>query len=155
MKTNILFQRALAVMLFLGALSYGTYAQTPVTESNNVNREARSSGEIQFTKLRVPARPVRRTGFALMPSSYANTIAPAFRIASMAALPNLAVTGSGTLGRLTKWTGFTSSNAAIGDTTIYEDKFGMVGIGTDSPTSKLTVAGLIGQPAASSSRTAV
>ncbi|HEU4389400.1 MAG TPA: hypothetical protein VFV34_16470, partial [Blastocatellia bacterium] len=49
----------------------------------------------------------------------------------------------GTLGRLTKWTGFTGSNSVIGDTTIYEDKFGKVGIGTDSPTSKLTVVGTI------------
>jgi hypothetical protein len=47
------------------------------------------------------------------------------------------------LGRLTKWTGFTSSNSFIGDTSIFEDKFGNVGIGTDSPTSKLTVAGTI------------
>ena len=57
--------------------------------------------------------------------------------------PNPQVLGGGTLGRLTKWTGFTSSNSVIGDTTIFEDKFGNVGIGTDSPTSKLTVAGTI------------
>src|SRR5262244_193638 len=60
-----------------------------------------------------------------------------------AAGPNLQVIGGGTLGRLTKWTGFTGSNSVIGDTTIFEDKFGSVGIGTDSPTSKLTVAGTI------------
>src|SRR5262249_34697583 len=42
-----------------------------------------------------------------------------------------------------KWTGFTSSNSLIGDSTIFEDKNGLVGIGTDSPTSKLTVAGTI------------
>jgi len=51
--------------------------------------------------------------------------------------------GSGTVGRLTKWTGFTSSNSVIGDSTIYEDKYGLVGIGTDSPASKLTVNGMI------------
>src|SRR6185295_18906916 len=56
---------------------------------------------------------------------------------------SLPVSGSGTLGRLTKWTGFTGSSSIIGDTTIFEDKFGSVGIGTDSPTSRLTVAGLI------------
>ena len=46
---------------------------------------------------------------------------------------NLPVFGSGTVGRLTKWGGFTSTNSAIGDSGIYEDKFGKVGIGTDSP----------------------
>ena len=57
--------------------------------------------------------------------------------------PNLPVTGSGTIGRLTKWAGFTSSNSAIGDSIVYEDKNGRVGVGTDSPTSRLSVAGLI------------
>src|SRR5215471_581178 len=60
-----------------------------------------------------------------------------------AAGPSLPVIGGGTLGRLPKWTGFTSTNSVVGDTTIFEDKFGNVGIGTDSPTSKLTVAGTI------------
>jgi len=36
-----------------------------------------------------------------------------------------------------------SSNSVIGDTSIFEDKNGLVGVGTDSPTSKLTVAGMI------------
>ncbi len=54
-----------------------------------------------------------------------------------------AVTGSGTTGRLPKWTGLTSSSSFIGDSTIFEDKYSMVGIGTDTPTSKLTVAGMI------------
>ena len=60
----------------------------------------------------------------------------------MAAGSNLPVVGTGTIGRLTKWTGF-ASNSVIGDSTIFEDKFGKVGVGTDTPTSKLTVAGMI------------
>src|SRR5262252_7570272 len=52
--------------------------------------------------------------------------------------PSLQVIGGGTLGRIPKWTGFTGANSVIGDTTIFEDKLGNVGIGTDSPTSKLT-----------------
>jgi trimeric autotransporter adhesin len=53
------------------------------------------------------------------------------------------VVGGGTIGRLPKWTGFTSTNSMIGDTSIFEDKFGKVGIGTDTPTSPLTVQGMI------------
>jgi putative transposase len=46
--------------------------------------------------------------------------------------PNLPVMGSGTIGHLTRWIGFTS-NSFVGDSTIYEDKYGKVGIGIDSP----------------------
>ena len=48
-----------------------------------------------------------------------------------AAGPSLPVLGGGTLGRLTKWTGFNGANSVIGDSTIFEDKLGNVGIGTD------------------------
>src|SRR5262245_7688863 len=70
----------------------------------------------------------KRSGSSLSPSSFG---------------PNLPVVGGGTLGRLTKWTGFTFTNSFIGDTTIFEDKYGKVGIGTDTPTSRLTVLGMI------------
>ena len=60
-----------------------------------------------------------------------------------AAGPSLPVLGGGTVGQLTRWVGFTGSNSFIGDSAITEDKFGQIGIGTLTPTSKLTVAGLI------------
>jgi hypothetical protein len=54
------------------------------------------------------------------------------------------VTGSGTPARLSKWMGVSgTSSFVLGDSTISEDKFGNVGIGTDAPTAKLTVAGMI------------
>ena len=59
------------------------------------------------------------------------------------AVANLPVLGSGTIGRLTKWTGLTSGNSYISDSTIFESKFGQVGVGTDTPTSKLSVQGMI------------
>jgi hypothetical protein len=54
------------------------------------------------------------------------------------------VTGSGTPARLSKWMGVSgTSSFVLGDSTVSEDKFGNVGIGTDAPTAKLTVAGMI------------
>src|SRR5213592_4363352 len=54
------------------------------------------------------------------------------------------VTGSGMPGRLSKWVGTTgSSTFVLGDSNIFEDKFGKVGINTASPTSPLTVQGMI------------
>ena len=49
------------------------------------------------------------------------------------------VTGGGTAGQVVKWTGV----ATVGDSSISEDKYGKVGVGTTAPTSKLTVAGAI------------
>ncbi len=49
------------------------------------------------------------------------------------------VTGSGTVGHISKWLSLNS----IGDSNINEDKFGKVGIGTATPTSLLTVNGMI------------
>lgn len=63
---------------------------------------------------------------------------------SIAPLAASSVVGSGTPGQITKWTGVSGSNTyTIGDSTITEDKFGKVGIGTKTPTSPLTVAGMI------------
>jgi hypothetical protein len=55
-----------------------------------------------------------------------------------------AVTGSGTGGRLSKWAGTSgTSTYVLGDSNIFEDKYGKVGIGTTTPTSPLTVQGMI------------
>jgi hypothetical protein len=63
---------------------------------------------------------------------------------SIAPLAASSVIGSGTPGQITKWTGVSGSNTyTIGDSNITEDKFGKVGIGTTTPTSLLTVAGMI------------
>lgn len=54
------------------------------------------------------------------------------------------VVGSGTPGRLSKWVGVSgSSTYVLGDANIFEDKYGKVGIGTTTPTSPLTVQGMI------------
>ena len=52
------------------------------------------------------------------------------------------VVGSGTPGQITKWARVFGSNTfTVGDSNIFEDKFGKVGIGTRTPTSLLTVQG--------------
>ena len=53
------------------------------------------------------------------------------------------VVGRGTPGQLTKWTGFNGSNYTVGDSLITETKSGRIGIGTTTPTSTLTVIGMI------------
>lgn len=54
------------------------------------------------------------------------------------------VNGSGTSGQLSKWLGVDGSNSyTLGDSVIFEDKFGKLGIGTKTPTSLLTVKGMI------------
>ena len=63
--------------------------------------------------------------------------------AAPAAGLQLPVVGSRSLGRLTKWTGFTISNSVIGDTSVFEDKFGRVGVGTTTPTSVAVLRRLV------------
>ena len=54
------------------------------------------------------------------------------------------VVGSGSPGRLSKWTGvFGTETYSIGNSNIFEDKFGNIGIGTTTPTSLLTIRGMV------------
>lgn len=54
------------------------------------------------------------------------------------------VVGSGTTGQIPKWLGVDGANTfTIGNSNIFEDKLGKVGIGTQTPTSLLTVRGMI------------
>lgn len=143
MNRSRLIEIGVFLVLYLGAAGDRGLAQQPPSQSNDGRASARSSDEIPLSNLLAKARQKKRPFFSLMPeSANTNLTGPIFSIAP-AAVPILPVTGTGTLGRLTKWSGFNANNSVIGDSTIYEDKFGMVGIGTDSPTSKMTVAGLI------------
>jgi hypothetical protein len=102
------------VLVVLLSLS-NTPAQQPAKRRDNKN--------ILTTSAPVPSQPLR-----------------------IAALPGAAVpvTGSGTVGQLTRWVGSGPNGGFIlGDSIITEDKFGKVGIGTTTPTSTLTVVGMI------------
>ena len=133
------------LLITLLALSISiAQAQTANSQTNGTVSQANGRSEFQFSALLAQTRRIPRWSFSLMPSSSgARATAPLFNIAPAASGPSLPVVGGGTLGRLTKWAGFTSSNSFIGDTTIFEDKNGLVGIGTDTPTSRLSVAGTI------------
>jgi hypothetical protein len=138
MKTTRVLSIAIITTLLCGAFTHAAQGQNPVKDHGTAANQVASDGEPQPTSLLARARPGRRPGFSLMPSVNGS----AFSL-SPAAAPSLPVVGSGSVGRLTRWTGFTSSSATIGNSTIFEDKDGRVGIGTDSPTSRLTVAGEI------------
>jgi hypothetical protein len=131
----------ITVIITFGICLDAASAQTIISDDRNRNR---SRSQLDSVALR-PMSPAHRAGFSLMPASTRTAIGDpsAFPVTPMAAAAQPQVVGSGTLGRLTKWTGFGSSNSVIGNSTIFEDKFGMVGIGTDTPTSRLTVAGTI------------
>ena len=144
MKTNRLFSIVSTLVLGLSATVYQVQAQQPGSRSTSATKPAEAGGEIDLSTLLAQAGRNKPRGFSLMAESRNVAASGAvFSTTPMATGPGLPVTGGGTSGRLTKWTGFTSSNAAIGDSSIYEDKFGKVGIGTDSPTSRLTVAGTV------------
>jgi len=144
MKINRCISMLLALALSPSIAGNQAQAQHPHSGSSNPNGISRAMGGNELSQLLAQLHHERRSGFALMPTGYgASPGAFVLNITPLAAGPNLPVLGGGTIGRLTKWTGLSSSNLFIGDTTIFEDKYGNVGIGTDTPTSKLTVAGMI------------
>jgi len=145
---NRLFSIVLTLALCFTTTLYQAQAQQQVSGSNGAPAPAGATSVINLSMLLAQQRKGKPRGFSLMAKSR-NTVSSGAGLnnITVAAGPNLTVTGSGTLGRLTKWTGFTSSNSVIGDTGIYEDKYGKVGIGTDTPGSKLTVVDLTGAPA--------
>ncbi len=132
-----------SLLIAIFALCAGlAQAQTASSQANNTASLATGRSEFQLSRLLAQARRGPRSGFSLMlRSRNVSEAAAPFTITPMAAGPNLQVLGSGTVGRLTKWTGFTSSNSFIGDSSIFEDKFGNVSIGTGSST--VTIAGTL------------
>src|SRR5215471_15225191 len=128
----------LIALLVLGVTA--VRAQVADSQAGNAKETVRS--EFQLSTLLAQSRRRPRLGFSLMPPNILSSAgAPSFSITLAATGPNLPVLGSGTVGRLTKWTGFTSSNSFIGDSSIFEDKYGNVSIGTG--TSMVTIAGTI------------
>jgi hypothetical protein len=77
-------------------------------------------------------------------SSLAQERAKKDRHQTVTAAATTPVNGSGTPGRISRWTGVDGSNSfSLGNSNIFEDKLGKVGLGTSAPTSLLTVQGMI------------
>ena len=149
MQSTRIISTILAMTLWLGLTIQQSQAQEPTSPSSKPDSAAEQLVSSSTLFARISSSTLfARTGrgrpstFVLMPFGRYASAKNATGFAPMAA-PNIQVLGSGTLGRLTKWTGLTSSNSVIDDSTIFEDKFGKVGIGTDTPTSRFTVAGMI------------
>jgi len=137
---TLLIKTCSMMVLTLAGASWARAQTSTITnyKPGDVRADAVSPARFNFS-LRSRAFSLSRTG-----SSRENTGPRPIKTSMllMAGGPNLPVFGGGTIGRLTKWVGFTS-NSFIGDSTIFEDKFGKVGIGTDAPSSRLTVVGTI------------
>ena len=136
MRRTITFVASILIYTLAASINF---AQAQESRGANVNSQSQArDSQFQFTSLLAVVRPHRRAGFALMRAINNTPASGAFRI-TPAAGPSLPVTGSGTVGRLARW----GSGSVIGDSNIFEDKFGKVGIGTAAPTSLLTVQGMI------------
>ena len=111
------------------------------THPNEHVTTAAPRGELNPMDLVTQARGSMRLLFGRASEDPSSNRRSASMIIAPMSSPSLPVIGTGTAGRLAKWVGSTGSNSVVGDTAIYEDKLGKVGIGTDSPTSRLTVTG--------------
>lgn len=81
---------------------------------------------------------------AVLNASHAFAQNPQAKRAQQAQAASTPVAGSGTPGQVTKWTGVSGENTfTVGDSIITETKFGLIGIGTTAPSSKLSVFGTI------------
>jgi hypothetical protein len=136
-----LIKRSLLAGALTLTLSIAAWAQAQTTApgADTGSRSGANHTVALIPRFTLPLAPFR---VRLMPAAKTSTTVRAGLLGPMAAA-GFPVLGAGTVGRITKWTGFTSSNSVVGDTNIFEDKFGNVGIGTDAPTAKLTVAGSI------------
>jgi hypothetical protein len=149
LRGNVMIKRIIHyAFLLTAALCLSASLAQAQTASGNDQRSDQSisaAGGLRLSGLLAQSPTKRRPAFSLMPKErQLSASTPAFTFTPMAVGPDLPVMGSGTVGRLTRWTYLiTKKNWFIGDSIIFEDSSGRIGIGTDSPTSRLTVVGMI------------
>ncbi|HKF54908.1 MAG TPA: hypothetical protein VKJ45_05680 [Blastocatellia bacterium] len=137
MKKICHFSKLLYCILILAAAGVEAYAQAPGGPDSSSSRKIEPG--FAFVRKNQPAHRAGSSHVATPPD--VEGVLGDRLVTIMAG--NLPVIGGGTFGKLTKWTGFGASNSVIGDSGIFEDKNGLVGIGTTTPTSRLTVVGVI------------
>ena len=138
MRSNGLISTILAMTVFLGGVSQQARAQQLVSGTSKTDSSANAVSRVHSLTLLARMWRGRREGFSLMtPSRYGSVTA----VAATSSLS--AVLGNGTVGKISMWTGTgPSGNSILGDSIITQAG-NNIGIGTDSPTSKLTVQGMI------------
>src|SRR5215471_5411228 len=124
-KRNVISTAAL--LAFLLASGYQVIAQQPVSNSNEPMKLPSSFVGIGPSSLSAQRSRSDRNQFWMTPSGpHANAVH--FQVIPAASVATLPVLGGGTPGRLGKWLGSVTGNSILGDTSIFEDKSGNVGI---------------------------
>ena len=139
LKNNFRAKQLYSILLWTILIAASAQAQTtPDLATNNRPRDVR------FFDLLAQARPARRAAFLLMPSSrYAETNGNSLPMTAAAEASPPAVHGGGTIGKIPIWIETSpSGNSVIGDSIISQLNDN-IGIGLATPTSKLTVQGMI------------
>ena len=136
MQRQRFFPTILVMMLCLSLVGQQAQAQQPGSQY-----KTHSSGYAVSNSSSLLARVWRggRSGFSLMPSSRTTLTAPS----SPMAASSPAVHGSGTVGKISLWVDTRpNGESTLGDSIITQLN-GNIGIGLATPTSKLTVQGMI------------
>jgi hypothetical protein len=139
MKSNRFILTMLSVMLALGMVIKGAQVQQPPPAPARTGGAGESASRIVESNLLARMWRSKRQGFGLMRSnSYTNVNG----ISAGTGSPP-AVLGTGTVGKISMWAGISpSGNSTLGDSIITQLN-GKIGIGTEAPSSKLTVQGMI------------
>ena len=133
MRRTPLYTTILIVLAMTTAHAQAQSAQSANPGGGN------ASAEVNLFRPKA-TRGTPRAGIRLMPPDAYSVVAPS----SLNLAATNPVGGSGTPGRIARWSGVFGTNTyTLGDSAITEDKFGKIGIGTTNPTSPLTVVGLI------------
>ena len=134
-----------SIMLLATLVAASAQAQTPAAANDrpdHTNGGAANPAGFQLLDLFALTRPAKRTGFQVMEYSLnANTNLNTLNVTAADSPP--AVHGIGTVGRIPMWIDVRpNGESTLGDS-IMKQLNGNIGIGLDTPTSKLSVQGMI------------